>query len=341
MKRAARFTCASLNGPNAKGEGMDPVLVTGGTGFLGSHLVDLLLDRGHEIVVLDNGSRSSLTTCPDGVHLVNGDVRSPEAWSAVEEAVGPCSLIHHLGAINGTARFDREAAAVIDVAVNGALQAIKAAERWGARLVLASSPEAFGDNPHAMQTDDRSIFTPPGEHLRHSYGASKYLVEVLAEDAVHRGLDVRIARPCNAYGPRSSAGENGQVVAMMFERATHGRPLDVHGDGLQTRCFTWVGDVVNGLEMLGRLDEAVDGTGSLAGAAFNFGTTVETSILDLATRIASLTGADVHLEGSGHPGDVKRRRPNPTSTETRLGWRAATSLEEGLQRTWSDLQGVR
>ena len=320
---------------------MGPVLVTGGTGFLGSHLVGLLLERGHEVVVLDNGSRSSVETCPDGVHLVNGDVRSPEAWSAVEQAVGPCSIIHHLGAINGTARFDREAAAVIDVAVNGALQAINAAERWGARLVLASSPEAFGDNPHAMQTDDRSIFTPPGQHLRHSYGASKYLVEVLAQDAVQRGLDVRIARPCNAYGPRAMAGENGQVVAMMFERAIHGRSLDVHGDGLQTRCFTWVGDVVDGLEMLGRLDEAVDGTGSLAGGAFNFGSTVETSILDLAERIRSLTGAPVHHQEQGHPGDVKRRRPNSHAAETRLGWRAVTTLDDGLERTWSVLQAVR
>ena len=341
MRQAARFTYASLNGPNVKGEDMGPVLVTGGTGFLGSHLVDLLLKRGHEVVVLDNGSRSSLATCPEGVHLVVGDVRTPEAWSAVEEAVGPCSLIHHLGAINGTARFVREAAAVIDVAVNGALLAINAAERWGARLVVASSPEAFGDNPQAMQTDYRSMFTPPEEHLRHSYGASKYLVEVLAVDAVHRGLDVRIARPCNAYGPRASAGRNGQVVAMMFERALQGRPVDVHGSGLQTRCFTWVGDVVNGLEALGRLDEAVDGTGSLAGAAFNFGSTVETSILDLAERIGSLTGAVVRHEGHGHPGDVERRRPNPASAEARLGWRATTSLEEGLERTWNELQGAR
>ena len=118
---------------------MRPVLVTGGTGFLGSHLVDLLVEQGHDVVVLDNGSRSSLDRCPPGVRLIEGDVRSEEAWLAVDEAVGPCGLIHHLGAINGTARFDREAIDVIDVAVNGALHAIDAAERWGARLVMAMS----------------------------------------------------------------------------------------------------------------------------------------------------------------------------------------------------------
>ena len=94
---------------------MGPILVTGGTGFLGSHLVDRLLAEGRQVVVLDNGSRSSFDRCPEGVHLVQGDVRDPEAWMEVERAIGPCSLIHHLGAINGTARFDREAEAVVEL----------------------------------------------------------------------------------------------------------------------------------------------------------------------------------------------------------------------------------
>ena len=320
---------------------MGPILVTGGTGFLGSHLVDRLLAEGRQVVVLDNGSRSSFDRCPEGVHLVQGDVRDPEAWMEVERAIGPCSLIHHLGVINGTARFDREAEAVVDVAVNGAMHAIAAAERWSARLVLASSPEAFGDNPEAMQGDRRSVFSPPSEHLRHSYGASKYIAEVLGLAAVQRGLDVRIARPCNAYGPRASGGENGQVVAMMFERAAQGRPLLVHGDGKQTRCFTWVGDVVDGLERLGRLDEAVDGSGSLTGAGFNFGSDAEVSIAELAERIADLTGAAVEHVPRGHPGDVRRRRPSAQEACDRLGWSVSTELTEGLARTWAAVQAER
>ncbi len=320
---------------------MRPVLVTGGTGFLGSHLVDLLVEKGHDVVVMDNGSRSSLERCPPGVRLIEGDVRSPEAWLAVEQAVGPCGLIHHLGAVNGTARFDREAIDVIDVAVNGALQAIDAARRWGARLVMASSPEAYGEAPDRNHHDERSTFTPPKEHLRHSYGASKYLVEVMAQAAVQQGLDVRIARPCNAYGPRASGGQNGQVVAMMLERAADGRALAVHGDGRQTRSFTWVGDVVAGLERLGRMDEAVDGSGPLAGSAFNFASQVETSIADLAAHISALTGALVSGGQPGHPGDPRRRRPEVDTVKQRLGWEANTSLEDGLQRTWRALQDER
>ena len=320
---------------------MRPVLVTGGTGFLGSHLVDLLVGEGHDVVVMDNGSRSSLERCPHGVRLIEGDVRSPEAWLAVEEAVGPCGLIHHLGAVNGTARFDREAIDVIDVGVNGALQAIDAARRWGARLVMASSPEAYGEAPDRNHHDERSTFTPPKEHLRHSYGASKYLVEVMAQAAVQQGLDVRIARPCNAYGPRASGGQNGQVVAMMLERAADGRALAVHGDGRQTRSFTWVGDVVAGLERLGRMDEAVDGSGPLAGSAFNFASQVETSIADLAAHISALTGASVSVGQRGHPGDPRRRRPEVDTVKQRLGWEANTSLEDGLQRTWRALQDER
>ena len=320
---------------------MRPVLVTGGTGFLGSHLVDVLVKKGHDVVIMDDGSRSPLERCPPGVRLIEGDVRSVDAWLAVEGAVGPCGLIHHLGAINGTARFDREAIDVINVAINGALQAIDAARRWGARLVMASSPEAYGEASDKNHGDERSTFTPPKEHLRHSYGASKYLVEVLAQAAVKQGLDVRIARPCNAYGPRASGGQNGQVVAMMLEQAAAGRSLHVHGDGRQTRSFTWIGDVVDGLERLGRMDDAIDGSGSLAGSAFNFASSAETSIADLASHISALTGASVIDGQPGHPGDPRHRRPDVHAVKQRLGWEATTSLEEGLRRTWRALQDDR
>ena len=318
-----------------------PVLVTGGAGFLGSHLVDLLVHDGHNVVVLDDGSRGSWSSVPQGVRRVDGDVRDAEAWAQVEALVGPVGLVHHLGAINGTARFDREATAVVDVAVNGALQAIEAARRWSARLVLCSSPEAFGHEEGAMQPGADHRFPDVRTHLRHAYGASKYIVEVLGQDAHRSGVDVRVARPCNAYGPRARAGRDGQVVAMMFERALQGRALEVHGSGHQARSFTWVGDVVRGLHLLGNLDEGVDGSGALSGAIMNFGIEEETTVLELAQRIAALTGASIqHRPEGGQPGDARRRRPDALEAQQRLGWRADVSLDEGLARTWEALQGA-
>lgn len=316
-----------------------PALVTGGAGFLGSHLVDRLLARGLHVVVLDDGSRGALASVPEAAHLVVGDVRDPAAWARVEAEVGRIGLVHHLGAINGTARFDKEATAIVDVAVNGAVQAIGAAQRWGARLVLCSSPEAFGDNDRAMQPGALHCFPDVRTHLRHAYGASKYLVEVLGHDAYRTGLDVRVARPCNAYGPRARAGRDGQVVAMMFERALEGRPIEVHGSGQQARAFTWVGDVVLGLDLLGSLDEAVDGSGSLSGIVANLGVELETSVMDLAQRIAALTGAAIELRPDrGQPGDALHRLPDASEARKRLGWDAATSLDEGLAMTWRCLQ---
>ena len=318
---------------------MRPVLVTGGAGFLGSHLVEALLADGRQVVVLDDGSRGNLSSLSSEVRLIQGDVRHEAAWRRIEEEVGPCGLVHHLGAINGTARFDAEASAVVDVAVNGAKLAIEHATRWDARLVVCSSPEAFGDHPEAMQPGSNHVFPPVQHHLRHAYGASKYLVEVLAEDAYRRGLDVRIARPCNAYGPRAAAGKNGQVVAMMFERAFQGRPLEVHGSGDQTRSFTWVGDIVRGLMALGDLDQGLDGSGPLAGVCVNLGSHEETSIRSLAGRIAALTGGEVAMRPEKSlPGDAKRRRPHTEEAMTRLGWKAEVSLEEGLAMTWAALQ---
>lgn len=318
-----------------------PVLVTGGAGFLGSHLVDRLVHHGHDVVVLDDGSRGSWSSVPQAVHRVDGDVRDAEAWAQVEALVGPVGLVHHLGAINGTARFDREATAVVDVAVNGALQAIQAARRWSARLVLCSSPEAFGNEERAMQPGAEHRFPDVRTHLRHAYGASKYIVEVLAQDAHRSGVDVRVGRPCNAYGPRARAGRDGQVVAMMFERALQGRPLEVHGSGHQARSFTWVGDVVRGLHLLGSLDDAVDGSGPLSGAIVNLGIEEETTILDLAKRIAALTGTSIeHRPSGGQPGDARRRRPDATEARQRLGWCTDVSLDEGLERTWKAVQGA-
>ncbi|RJU96117.1 MAG: NAD-dependent epimerase/dehydratase family protein, partial [Candidatus Poseidoniales archaeon] len=177
------------------------------------------------------------------------------------------------------------------------------------------------------------------DHQRFSYGASKYLDEVALQHAVLHGLDGRIVRPFNGYGHRMVGDAYGQVVGMMFQAVKERGVIAVHGDGQQTRSFTHLDDLVDGIYLAGALDAGLNGE-SLRGASFNIGSTEEVSMLDLAHAINATVGSqavDIVLAG-GYHGDSKRRLPDCTSAAERLGWRAKVSLEEGLRRMWAALQ---
>ena len=293
------------------------VLVTGGAGFLGSHLVDSLVERGDDVVVLDDLSRGHRSQIDSLATFVHGDVRSLDDWHLACENFQP-EVIHHLAAINGTRRFHKEADLVVDVNVNGTLLALEIAQQYSARLVFYSSPEGFGEQEKMpLSNDSDSLFTPPHFHQRHSYGASKHIGELLCQFEVRKGLDVRIVRPFNVYGPRLHGDENGQVVSMMMEAS----PIEVHGDGLQTRSLTWVGDVVEALVKVSTQD-------GLEGQAFNLGSTDEISMIDLASKIAELRGVEIVYTAPNN-GDSKRRLPD-VSMNTAIDWTAKTSLDEGL-----------
>ena len=293
------------------------VLVTGGAGFLGSHLVDSLIDRGDEVVILDDLSRGLKSQVNSNAKFVQGDVRVSEDWKKACDNFQP-EVIHHLAAINGTRRFHKEANLVVDVNVNGTLLALEVAKIHSARLVFYSSPEAFGEQDiMPLSNDSDSLFTPANLHQRHSYGASKHIGELLCQFEARKGLDVRIVRPFNVYGPRLRGDENGQVVSMMMSAT----PIEVHGDGLQTRSLTWVGDVARALIKVGVQD-------GLKGKAFNLGSTDEITMIALARKIASLRGVEiVHI--MPNKGDSKRRLPD-ISMNSDIEWAATTSLDEGL-----------
>ena len=295
------------------------VLVTGGAGFLGSHLVDALVARGDEVVVLDDLSRGSKSQVSPDATFVHGDVRSLDDWEMACENFTP-DIIHHLAAVNGTRRFHKEADLVVDVNVNGTINAITSAKKVDCKLIFYSSPEAFGEQESMPLTNDsNSLFPPAHLHQRHSYGASKHIGELLCQFEVRNGLDIRIVRPCNVYGPRLCGDENGQVVSMMLQAD----PIIVHGDGSQTRCLTWVGDVIAGVLK-------VADTESLSGHAFNLGSTNEVTMLELAETISNLRGIDVEFGESNH-GDSKRRLPDVSMNEV-IDWKATTSLQQGLNQ---------
>ena len=293
------------------------VLVTGGAGFLGSHLVDSLVELGDEVVVLDDLSRGHRSQIDSSAKFVQGDVRSSADWEKACQNFKP-EVIHHLAAINGTRRFHKEADLVVDVNVNGTRLALEFAKRYSSRLVFYSSPEAFGEQENMpLSNESNSHFTPAHLHQRHSYGASKHIGELLCQFEARKGLDVRIVRPFNVYGPRLHGDENGQVVSMMMEAS----PIEVHGDGLQTRSLTWVGDVVEAFIKVGTQE-------GLEGQAFNLGSTDEISMIDLATKIADLRGVEIVFTKPNN-GDSKRRLPD-ISMNTAIDWVASTSLDEGL-----------
>ncbi len=293
------------------------VLVTGGAGFLGSHLTDALLARGDDVIVFDDLSRGSIEQIGNDAKFVNGDVRSEDTWDEICSDFSP-EVIHHLAAVNGTRRFHNEADLVIDVNINGTRNALAAAKKYNSKLIFYSSPEAFGEQEEMpLSNQSLSLFTPAHIHQRHSYGSSKHVGELLCQFEVRNGLEVIIVRPCNAYGPRLHGNENGQVVSMMMSAD----PIIVHGNGLQTRSLTWVGDVIEGLLIVSDLD-------GLAGKAFNLGSTEEVTMIELAKHISGITGAEI-IFGEPNHGDSNRRLPD-VSMNSLISWKAKTSLQNGL-----------
>ena len=295
------------------------ILVTGGAGFLGSHLVDALVARGDEVVVLDDLSRGDKAHINPNATFIQGDVRSFADWEKACDGFNP-DVIHHLADINGTRRFHKEANLVVDVNVNGTRMSLRAAKKFDSNLIFYSSPEAFGEQESMpLNNESTSVFTPAHLHQRHSYGASKHIGELLCQFESRKGLDIRIVRPCNVYGPRLRGDDNGQVVSMMMES----NPIVVHGDGLQTRSLTWVHDVIEGLLK-------VNDKANLSGKAFNLGSNEEISMLDLATKIAKLRGVGV-THGDTNHGDSRRRLPD-VSMNKEIQWSARTTLDEGLSQ---------
>jgi nucleoside-diphosphate-sugar epimerase len=327
------------------------ILVTGGAGFIGSSLCERLVAKGHNVLAYDSlfrGRESNLTSLQDhaAFQFMQGDVRDVDRLDEAIEYLGGVDLVYHLAAVNGTKWFHEAAHSVIDVNINGTLRTLELAMAHDARYVLASSPEAFGEAlQQPIQNGNEMTFTDPSLHQRHSYGASKYLDEIASQHAARDGLDVRIVRPFNAYGPRLLGDEYGQVVAMFFHAILSNEPIQLHNGGMQTRSFTWIDDVVEGFLLAGLQDKSLQND-SLSGCALNIGSTEEVSIQTLQETLFSLVSNDetwakelpkiVRVEG--YHGDAARRLPDCSQAETLLGWKSTTTLEQGLSIMWSALR---
>ena len=327
------------------------ILVTGGAGFIGSSLCERLVAEGHSVLAYDSlfrGSESNLSALQGHPHFqfMQGDVRDIDRLDEAIEHLGGVELIFHLAAVNGTKWFHEAAHSVIDVNINGTLRTLELAMAHNARYVLASSPEAFGEAlQQPIQNGNDMSFTDPSLHQRHSYGASKYLDEVACQHAARDGLDVRIVRPFNAYGPRLLGDEYGQVVAMFFQAILSNEAIQLHNGGRQTRSFTWIEDVVEGFVLAGLQESKLDGE-PLSGCALNIGASEEITIQSLQETIFSIVSNDASWNNElpevetveGYHGDSLRRLPDSSQAESFIGWKSTTTLQQGLLRMWTSLR---
>jgi UDP-glucose 4-epimerase len=309
-------------------------LVTGGAGFIGSHLTELLLGQGAEVFVLDDlstGGRENVAHLESdrSFHLIVESILSP---SVVSELVHKCDVVYHLAAAVGVRLIVERPGHTLLTNVEGTENVLEYCARFEKRVLIASSSEVYGD--HREQTplaeDARRIYGPTTAR-RWAYADSKAMDEFLALALLEeRGLDCVIARLFNTVGPRQS-GQYGMVIPRMVERALSGGPIEVHGDGTQTRCFCHVADVIAALHAL--VEEP-----ATRGEIYNVGSTESIRILDLAERIRTATGSDSEIVfvpyeevyPQGVIEEMLHRVPSIEKIGAAIGWRPQGGLDEIL-----------
>ena len=299
------------------------VLVTGGAGFLGSHLCDRLLGDGHEVLCVDNfftGDKSNIAHLARDprFELLRHDVTFP-LFVEVDEIYNlacPASPIH----------YQHDPVQTTKTSVHGAINMLGLAKRLKAKILQASTSEVYGDPAVHPQTEDYwGHVNPIGP--RSCYDEGKRCAETLFFD-YHRqlGLKIKVARIFNTYGPRMHPAD-GRVVSNFIVQALKGEPITLYGDGQQTRSFCYVDDMIDGLVRL--MDSPDEVTGPV-----NLGNPAEFSMADLADKVIALTGSRSELAHEPlPPDDPRQRQPDITLARELLDWRPTVELDDGLKRT--------
>jgi nucleoside-diphosphate-sugar epimerase len=314
-------------------EAQKSVLITGGAGFIGSHLSELLLQQGWEVFVLDDlstGSERNVAHLRErrDFHLI---VDSVLKSSVVNELVHRCDVVFHLAAAVGVRLIVEEPVHTLVTNIQGTENVLDHCNRFGKRVLVASTSEVYGDRrePEALDEESRRLYGPTTAR-RWAYAESKALDEFLAL-AYHqeRQLDCIIARLFNTVGPKQS-GQYGMVIPRFVQAALAGAPLEVHGDGTQTRSFCHVSDTIRALKGL------MDAT-EISGEIFNVGAGDRVRVIDLAERVLSMTGSRSEIEFVPHEDvyglgieDVLHREPAIEKIRTAIGWGPTLDLDRIL-----------
>jgi UDP-glucuronate decarboxylase len=302
------------------------ILVTGGAGFIGSHLIDRLMEQGHEVICLDNfytGHKRNILKWLEHPYfeLIRHDITEPIRLEVDQ--------IYHLACPASPVHYQYNPVKTIKTNVMGTLNMLGLAKRVKARFLLASTSEVYGDPEVHPQTEDyRGNVNPIG--IRSCYDEGKRVAETLAFD-YHRQNDVeiRVARIFNTYGPRMLEND-GRVVSNFVVQALRGQPLTVYGEGSQTRSFCFVSDLVEGLMRLMNGDYI---------GPVNLGNPDEYTILQLAKAVQQMVNPNIEIDYRPLPqDDPRRRKPDITRARTWLNWQPTVPLQEGLRLTVEDFR---
>jgi UDP-glucuronate decarboxylase len=302
------------------------ILITGGAGFIGSHLIDRLMKDEHEVICLDNfytGTKRNIRPWLDhpNFELIRHDITEPIRLEVDQ--------IYHLACPASPVHYQYNPIKTTKVSFLGTSNMLGLAKRVKARFLLASTSEVYGDpNIHPQPEEYHGNVNPIG--IRSCYDEGKRIAETLSFD-YHRehNVDIRVARIFNTYGPRMLEND-GRVVSNFIAQSLRGNPLTVYGDGSQTRSFCYVSDLVDGLMKLMNGDR----TGPI-----NLGNPEEYTILELAQKVRDRIAPGQEIVFKPLPqDDPKQRKPDITKAKNWLGWQPTISLEEGLTQTIAEFQ---
>lgn len=308
-------------------------LVTGGAGFIGSHLAERLLKDGNEVVVVDNLSTGSLKNVESfkeyrGFEFVEGDIRDGKLIEALAER---SDTVFHLAAAVGVQLIADDPVHTIEINIGGTETVLEAANKFGTKVLIASSSEVYGKSEATPFREEDDLVLGSTSMSRWAYACSKAIDEFLGQAfAQQYCLNVVIGRFFNTIGPRQT-GQYGMVVPRFVERALKNRPVQIYGTGRQTRCFCYVGDLVEAVIELMNCEQA-------AGKVYNIGSSEEISIEGLADKIIEMTGSKSkkqfvsYEDAYGRPiEDMMRRVPCLDRINAAIGWEPKTDLGETLE----------
>jgi UDP-glucose 4-epimerase len=304
------------------------VFITGGAGFIGSHLCDALIAEGKEVTILDNlstGSKKNIAHLEGKINIFQGDIRDQKL---VDSLVENCDLVLHMAAALGVDNILENPIESISTNVFGSEIILKAAASFGKRIIIASTSEIYGKNPNQplSETDDRVVGTP--QKLRWTYSDSKAIEESTAHALfLSKNLKVSTIRLFNTVGPRQT-GKYGMVLPRFVSAALSNSPIRVFGDGSQSRVFCHVSDAVRAIIDLSVLDSTI-------GEVFNIGGLREISILELAKLVISETNSNSKITFTDYRNayavgyeDMAKRIPNINKIKEFIGWEPLISLEK-------------